>query len=194
MRAFFLAILFSILSVQTSAFGHSYQLKPGDTLEVSVWQDQKLGRQIVIGPDGRVSFPLAGHLRAAGSTLEALESKLRQRLKKFYTEDLDITVLLVNTTKDDDEFEKIIYVTGEVRRPGPFVIKKRTTVLQALALSGGLGPFAAKTRIQIRRKVDGSNVLMPFNYKNAEKGRDLTGNVYLHDGDVVVVPERGLFE
>lgn len=194
MRAFFLAILFSIFSMQISAFGHSYKLKPGDTLEVSVWQDQKLSRQIVIGPDGRVSFPLAGHIKAAGSTLETLESRLKQRLKKYYTEELDITVLLVNTKNGEDEFEKIIYVTGEVRKPGPFVIKKRTTVLQALALSGGLGPFAAKTRIQIRRKVDGSNVLMPFNYKNAETGRDLTGNIYLHDGDVVVVPERGLFE
>lgn len=194
MRAFIIAMLFCIFAVQTSAFGQSYRLKSGDKIEVSVWQDEKLNRQIFVGPDGRVSFPLAGHMRAAGSTLEALETRLKQRLKKFYSEELDVTVLLLNTKNEDAALDKVIYVTGEVRKPGPFAIKKRTTVLQALALSGGLGPFAAKARIQVRRKVNGRDIVVPFNYNDVEKGRDLTGNIYLRDGDVVIVPERGLFE
>ena len=194
MRAFFLVVLFSILSMQTAALGQTYRLKSGDKIEISVWQDQKLDRQVVVGPDGRVSFPLAGHMRAAGSTLEALESRLRQKLKKFYSENLDITVLLVSTNDQKTINEKTVYVTGEVLRPGPFVIKKRTTVLQALALSGGLGPYAAKGRIQVRRKVAGNDVVVSFDYNKVESGRDLTGNIYLHDGDVVIVPERGLFE
>jgi polysaccharide export outer membrane protein len=73
-------------------------------------------------------------------------------------------------------------------------IDRRTTVLQAIAMAGGLGPFAAKKRIQVRRKVDGQEMLYPFNYDDVEQGRDISGNIFLKDGDVIVVPEKGIFE
>ncbi len=169
----------------------SYRLKRGDTISVTVWQDQNLNRQVLVRPDGRISFPLAGNLRAAGRSPESLGIGLKQRLRKFYNDDLDVTVSLVSVDKSSD---RVIYVTGQVTRPGPFEIKKPTTVLQALALSGGLGPFAAQRRILVRRKIKGRDVVFPFDYAKAESGRDITGNIYLRDGDVVVVPERGLFE
>lgn len=189
-------MLFCLLTVQVNAAGQSYKLRAGDQLDVTVWQDDKLHRQVVVRPDGRISFPLAGHLQAAGSSLEALEARLKSRLQKFYAESLDVSVSLTAAFKDEDDEDlpDLIYVTGEVNKPGPFEFKKPTTVLQALAHSGGLAPFAAKKRIQIRRLVRGQYEVYFFDYKAVERGYDLEDNILLRDGDVVVVPERRLFE
>lgn len=197
MRMLFSIVLLCLLSIQTDAAGQSYKLRVGDQLDITVWQDDKLHREVIVQPDGRISFPLAGHMRAAGSSLVALEAKLKNRLKKFYVESLDITVSLTLAYKDEKEDEDlldIIYVTGEVNKPGPFEMIKPTTVLQALALSGGLGPYAAKKRIQIRRRIRGQYELYTFDYKAVERGYHLEDNIYLKDGDVIVVPERRLFE
>lgn len=166
-------------------------LQPGDTIEVSVWQDSKLDRRVVIGPTGMISFPLAGHIRASGLTPQALENALRSRLKQNYTERLDITVALVATDKDEDRKPKV-FVTGEVLKPGSYTMLPRSSLMQAITLAGGLGPFAAKRRIQIHRKVDGIENVFVFDYVAFETGADLSGNVEIHGGDVIVVPERGL--
>ena len=83
---------------------------------------------------------------------------------------------------------------GEVQKPGQFVIKTRTTLLQALALGGGLSPFAAQRRIQVHRKIKGIDEVYQFDYRAFEQGQDVAGNIVLRAGDVIVVPERGLFE
>ncbi len=197
MRVLFSIVVLCLLLVQENVAAQSYKLRSGDRLDVSVWQDDKLHRVVVVQPDGRISFPLAGHMRAAGSSLVALEAKLKKRLQKFYAETLDVTVSLTLAYKDETEDEvlpDVVYVTGEVNKPGPFEMKKPTTVLQALAWSGGLGPFAAKKRIQIRRMIDGEYELFTFDYKAVERGYYLEDNIYLKDGDVIVVPERRLFE
>lgn len=197
MRVFYFLMLLCFMAAHTNAIAQSYKLRAGDRIAVSVWQDPKLDREIVVRPDGAISFPLAGHVPAAGSSLQTLESRLRQRLGKLYTEKLDITAALVGSEQVEEEEEKLdettIYITGEVRNPGQFVLKKDTTVLQAIALSGGLGPFAAKKRIQVRRQIKGGDVVLPFNFKEVESGRDLVSDIFLKEGDVVFVPERGLF-
>ena len=176
-------------------------LQPGDTIAVSVYQDSKLDRQIVIGPTGMISFPLAGQIKASGLTTEALESTLKARLKDKFTTDLDVNVTLVATRVDprtdsriEEDLKPRIFVTGEVLRPGPFVLRTRTNVLQAIALSGGFGLFAAKQRIQIRRQIDGREVMFLFDYSAFQSGRNVENNIDLAPGDVVIVPERGLFE
>ena len=184
-----LAFLFGLC---TGAVAQS--LQAGDTISISVFQDEKLNRQMVIGPTGMISFPLAGHIRAGGLTPQALENELRRRLADRYTSDLDISVSVAALAQQDDELRPRIYITGEVTRPGPYPIRTRTNVLQAIALSGGLGPFAATQRIQIRRRDRGSEAVFFFNYKAYESGLDLEGNIDLRPGDVVIVPERGLFE
>lgn len=205
MRAILLAIglLFACIA---NAHADSYQLKAGDVLDVSVFQDPKLNRQIVVAPDGFVAFPLAGRFRAGGLTTAAFEDALKSRLQKQYTNDLDVTVSYVQSAKKEPkplarekppakDREWTVYVTGEVNKPGAFVVpKKAPTVLQAIALSGGLGPFAAERRIQVYRKRVGGEVVFPFNYRNYTQGQDLEGNITLQNGDVVIVPERGLFE
>ena len=168
-------------------------MKAGDTVEIWVEQDPNLRRQVTIAPDGRIALPLAGHLRAAGLTPEALEKALAARLQKNFTTDVNVTVIIANAPEREKP-ERLIYVTGEVASPGSFTITTPTTVLQAIALSGGLSEFAAKRRVHVRRSEKGREVLLPFNYRNVETGRDMSDNVFLKDGDVIVVPERGLFE
>lgn len=189
-----LLIAFAVWAANSSTSAMAQPLQPGDTISISVYQDSRLDRQIVIPPSGAISFPLAGQIRAGGLSPQALEKELRARLKDKFADQLDISVSLVSEGKPDDDLKPRIFVTGEVNRPGPYLIRQRTTVLQAIALSGGLGPFAARQRIQVRRIIQGQESVHFFDYAAFEAGRDLTGNIHLRAGDVVIVPERGLFE
>lgn len=172
------------------------KLKTGDTLDISVWQDSKLDRRVVISPSGMISLPLAGHIRARGLTPQALEDIIRNRLQKNYTEKLDITVAYTGGEEDPDAAEKKprIFVTGEIKSPGSFLYRPRTSVMHAISLAGGLGPFAAQRRIQVRRRINGIETLFHFDYSAFESGGDLTGNIDLQPNDVIIVPERGLFD
>jgi polysaccharide export outer membrane protein len=169
-------------------------LQPGDTIAISVYQDPKLDRQVVIGPTGMISFPLAGQIRAGGLTPAALESVLRLRLKDKFTEEPDITVSLVAAKQLEEDLKPRIFVTGEVLRPGFFVFRTRTNVLQAIALAGGFGPYAAKRRIQVRRQINGIEVMFLFDYVNFHSGRNVEDNIDLQAGDVIIIPERGILE
>lgn len=173
-------------------------LKTGDTLSVSVLQDPKLDRTVVVDPLGEIAFPLAGHIRVKGLTPVAVENILKNKLKDNYRDDsLDVTVALVSAPKEEPEedLKPRVFVTGEVGRPGYYVLRQPTTLMQAIALAGGLGTYAAKRRIQVRRRAAGGDeTIFVFNYKAYEAGDDLEGNVVLHRGDVIIVPERGLFD
>jgi len=170
-------------------------LHPGDRLQISVWQDPKLDRVVVVGLDGMISFPLAGHIRASGMTLPQLEEALRSRLQKNYSGQLDVTVSLADINRDEEaETKPRVYVTGEVLRPGPFMLKPTINVAQAIALAGGLGPFAARQRIQIHRKVNGVDSIFHFDFNSYSSGKIATDNINLQSGDIIIVPERGLLE
>jgi polysaccharide biosynthesis/export protein len=171
-------------------------LQAGDTIGISVLQDSKLDRQTVVDRAGMIAFPLAGRIKAAGLTPQALANLLQSRLKGNYSTDLDITVSLLSTPseKDLEDQKPRIYVTGEVKSPGYFIYRPAITLVQAIALSGGLATFAAKKRIQVRRQIDGLETVFVFNYSAFEAGTDLEGNIYLRPNDVVIVPERGLFD
>src|SRR6202165_3538405 len=127
-------------------------LKPGDSLNITVLQDPKLDRSVVVDPSGAIAFPLAGHIRARGLSPQALEKILIARLKDNYKDDhLDVTVAIANSPKDipEEDLKPKIFITGEVLRPGPYIIRQPTTLMQAIALAGGIGPVAAKQRIQV---------------------------------------------
>jgi polysaccharide biosynthesis/export protein len=192
---FLLAIVATLISV---AFANAQTIKSGDSLSISVLQDPKLDRQVVVDPSGQIAFPLAGHIRARGLTPQALENILKSKLAGNYKdENLDITVALLNAAKPEPPEEDLkpkVFVTGEIIRPGSYVVRQRTTLMQAIALAGGLGPFAAKNRIQVRRRDAAGEQIFAFNYRAYEAGADVEGNVVLRAGDVVIVPERGLFE
>ncbi len=197
-----IACLFVVLAFSGIARAESYILKPGDRLEVTVWQEPRLNRIVVVAPDGRISFPLAGRIKAGGTTLDAVEASLKTRLAKQYTSDIDVTVAIAEVKERPPAppappAEKIlpgIFVTGEVAKPGRYEYRYSLNVLQAIALAGGLGTFAAEKRIKIRRKEHGTENLYEFDYEAFTGGYDLSGNMLLQNGDVVIVPERGLFE
>jgi polysaccharide export outer membrane protein len=173
-------------------------LKVGDNLSISVLQDPKLDRNVVVDPSGEIAFPLAGHIRARGLTPQALENILRAKLQPNYKDDhLDITIAVANSPKDipEDDLKPKIFITGEVTRPGSYIVRQPTTLMQAIALAGGVGQYAAKRRIQVRRRVPGGDeTIFMFNYKAYESGHDLEGNIVLRAGDVIMVPERGLLD
>jgi polysaccharide biosynthesis/export protein len=199
-KGWLMRIVLALLFLGGFATGALAQtIKSGDNLSISVLQDPKLDRQVVVDPSGQIAFPLAGHIRARGLTPQAVENIIKDRLRPNYKDEaLDVTVAFTGTTRPEPPEEDLkpkVFITGEVIRPGSYVVRQRTTLMQAIALAGGLGPFAAKRRLQVRRRSEGGDeTIFAFDYRAYEAGYDLEGNVTLHAGDVIVVPERGLFE
>lgn len=188
-------LIFLVCLCLTASVAEAQTLKPGDTLSISVLQDSKLDRTVVVDPSGQIAFPLAGHFRAQGLTPQAVENILKNKLKSNYKdESLDVTVAVANAATPEEDLKPKVFITGEILRPGSYVVRQQTTLMQAIALAGGLGPFAAKRRIQVRRRGGPGEDIFMFDYKAYEAGQDLEGNITLRAGDVIMVPERGLFE
>jgi polysaccharide export outer membrane protein len=159
-----------------------YTLLPEDVLHVSVWKEEGLQQEVLIQPDGNFSFPLAGHIQAAGKTTRQVEQEITKRLKK-YIPDAQVSVSLIKIVGNK------VYVIGKVARPGEYVVGRRIDVLQALSVAGGLTPFADANDITIVRKTNGQTEVFPFYYKDiAEHSSNLQLNIELKSGDVVVVP------
>ena len=175
--------------------GEPYTLRPGDIAVVNVLEDPTLDSQVLVLPDGTISLPMAGTIQAAGLTPEELAEVVQDRLRANFVEppNVRVGVSSVGTLLQSD-----VYVLGEVNNPGLFQYdpEEPITVIQALALAGGVSPFAARERIQVRELIGETQVLRLFDYEAFEEGqisssRDLE---VLSDGAVIVVPERGLFE
>ena len=158
-----------------------YHIGPGDILEISVWKDENLSRQIVVPPDGAISFPLIDPIEVNNLTVSELRKILTQKLSD-YVPDATVSVILleINSLK--------AYVIGKVNSPGEFPINMETNVMQILSKAGGLNPFASKGNIKILRQTNNQIVKIPFDYGQVEKGSNLEQNINLQAGDVVVVP------
>jgi len=140
-----------------------YQIQPGDVLEISVWREPDLLRNVLVRPDGGISFPLVGDVQAAGKTVEELRELVTTRVAK-YIPDPVITISTQSLSGNK------IYVIGKVLRPGEFPANRYMDVVQALSVSGGMNPFAAVNKIKILRREDGKLVSIPFRYGDIEKG------------------------
>ncbi len=161
--------------------GPDYLLGPEDVLAISVWKDEHLTKEVVVRPDGMVSFPLVGDVPAAGRTVEDLRLDIAKRLARFIPS-AHVSVALTKL------LSYRIYVLGRVAKPGEYMIGHHTDVLQALSLAGGLTPFAAENDIKIMRRTSGDQLVFEFRYGDAKKGKDLKQNILLQRGDVVMVP------
>ncbi|MGE0275772.1 MAG: polysaccharide biosynthesis/export family protein [Nitrospiraceae bacterium] len=168
-------------AAELSAAGPGYLLGPEDVLFISVWKDDHLTREVVIRPDGMISFPLVGDLEAEGRTVEDLRADLVKRLTR-YIPNANVTVAVTKVLSYK------VYVVGRVTKPGEYLVGHYTDVLQALSLAGGLTPFAAENDIKIIRRVNGQQQVFFFRYSDVRKGRDLEQNILLQRGDVVMVP------
>ncbi len=159
----------------------SYSLQPGDILEISVWKEPDLQREVLVRPDGGISFPLVGNIKAKNSSVQDLNKEITARLQK-YIPDPVVTVSLKQMLGNR------VYVVGKVLKPGEFMINRNVDVMQALSMAGGLNPFAAGDDIKILRRVNGVQKSIPFRYESVADGKDLSQNIVLKPGDVVVVP------
>lgn len=160
----------------------AYKINPGDVLRVDIWNEESLTREVVVRPDGYISFPLAGDVLVGGDTTVAAEGMLAQALGKFLKDSPTVTVAVFQLSGNK------IYILGKVNRPGEYPINRPTDVMQALAIAGGLNTFAAENSINIlRRAPDGTQQAIPFEYGEVKSGNDLDTNLVLHSGDIVVV-------
>lgn len=198
MKCLFVGLVMTMVSLGSMALGQDYLVQIGDRLEVSVLEDPGLGRTVLVRPDGRVTLPLAGSIEAAGSTPEALQVRIRNALAAQFVQPPTVTVSVVSLggggEVPEDAVQATIYVLGQVGRPGNYQVVLPMDILQMLAIAGGPGTFAARQRIQVRRRGgDGESVLL-FDYDKIEDGLVPSTEIQLVDGDVIVVPERRLFE
>jgi len=162
--------------------GLDYRLQPGDLLTISVWKEKDLDSEVLVRPDGGISFPLAGDVKAQNETVTEVRQALAERLKR-YIPDPVVTVAVKNIGGNH------IYVIGKVTRPGEFPFSRPVDVMQALSLAGGATPYAALNEIVIlRRNNAGAQRVLPFRYGDIARGRNLGQNVLLESGDTVVVP------
>ncbi|CCH50112.1 polysaccharide biosynthesis/export family protein [Pseudodesulfovibrio piezophilus] len=177
-----LAILFLCPPAHAASMS-DFRLGAGDILEVSVWGDEALTRpNVIIRPDGMVSFPLVGDMKAAGKTVEALRKEFEKRIKE-YVSDAPVTIMLQQLGSPQ------VYVVGKVNRPGVYLMSGQITVLQALALAGGMTPYAESDDILVVRiGKEGKQTYLPFNYVKAVSGDGLEQNIPLLPGDTVLIP------
>ncbi len=158
-----------------------YIMGPGDMLHISVWKNPELTMQVTVLPDGKISFPLIGDVIAGGKTVPAFKEEICSKIEPYVPDpELSVIVQQVNSM--------MVYVIGRVNRPGRLVLNANINVLQALAMAGGLNPFAKKNKIMIFRQVDGKTKILKFMYKDVSRGENLEQNIFLRRGDTIVVP------
>ena len=159
----------------------TYRLGAEDLLEITVWREDALKREVLVRPDGGISYPLIGEVQAAGKTVDQLREEITKRLEKFVPDAaVSVTVLKTGSQR--------IYVLGKVTKPGEFPVGRNVDVLQALSMAGGLTPFADQNGIRIMRREGERQSTLPFEYGRVVRGEKLEQNVLLRAGDVVVVP------
>jgi polysaccharide export outer membrane protein len=158
-----------------------YKLQPGDLLQVVVWKETDLQSEVLIRPDGGISFPLAGDLQAAGLTTAELRAALESRVRVLIPDAVvTVSVKAPNGNR--------VFVIGKVNRPGDFPLLRPTDVMQALSLAGGATPFANTNRIRVLHREGGQQTSTPFRYSDVVHGRHLEQNILLQSGDTVIVP------
>lgn len=160
----------------------AYRLRAGDSIFISVWKEEALQREVRVLPDGCVTFPLAGQVEVAGASATDAAARLAARLKE-YLPDPVVTVVITGIEGNR------VFVLGKVNKPGPMVLQGPTTVLQALAIAGGLDKFADEKGIKvIRDSGDGKSQVLPVEYRELSSGKSLTTNFQLLPGDTLLVP------
>jgi len=181
-------MLWMVLAMDAAFAADVYELNPGDELVVHVWNEDTLQREVQVLPDGSISFPLVGNINTLGLSAAELETHITNKLKEYLADPVvNVTVTSVAGN--------VAYVVGQVNSPGPVVMKQTMTVMQALAMAGGLTAYASNNGIRIIRRPDSKGagsaikeVSLKVRYSDLQKGDDLSTNHVLSSGDVIVVP------
>lgn len=188
------AVLLPLTAAQAVA-QQAYRIQAGDSLRIEVLEDASLNRDVLVTPDGRFSMPLAGVVNAAGRTIEQVEATVAERIRPGFAVEPTVFVALTGVSEVAPFQTIFIHVIGQANNPGVLEVQAGSTVLQAFAAMGGFGRFAATSRVQLRR-VDntGTERVFRINYREVERGAVGAAAIRLMDGDVIIVPERRLFE
>lgn len=201
MKTFLLAIAAMIFA--TSAFAQSgYTIRSGDTLSIEVLEDSSLNRSVLVLPDGTISFPFAGTIAAAGRSTDSVDAAITAGIRSNFASEPNVFVTVqslnptAGTRTGTGGGNMRIFMMGEITTPGEKRLRRGTTLIQALAETGGFTNFAAKKRIVLRRtdRRTGQQTVRTINYKAIADGAAIGQDVVLRDGDVIIVPERRLFE
>lgn len=169
-------------TTKLQAAAHDYVIGPDDILNINVWKEPEISRTLPVNPDGNISLPLVGDLMASGRTPVQLQSEIKQRLLVYFSDPE------VNVSLQEAKSHKF-NIVGEVEKPGSYVMTTALSVLDGIAVAGGLRDFAKETKIYVlRENADGSHTRLPFNYKKVIRGNDLRQNVQLQPRDTIVVP------
>jgi polysaccharide biosynthesis/export protein len=162
-------------------FGPDYLLGPGDLIDIAVWKDETLTKSLIVLPDGKISFPLIGEIKAAGRTVAQLKQEIAAKISPYAPDPtISVEVRQVNSM--------LIYVIGRVNTPGRFALNTNVNVLQALTMAGGLNAFAKRDKIKIIRQEGQKTKIIRFKYDEVVEGSSLEQNIILQRGDLIVVP------
>ncbi len=210
MRLFFillagLVMLPLLATSQAFAQEDSYRIRAGDVLRVEVLEDPSLNRNALVSPDGRISMQLVGTIKASGRSIEDLQAEIASRLASNFATTPTVFVSIEQVAERISssggggavkERTIDIFLIGEVAKPGKIAVEPGTTILQLFAEMGGFSKFAATKRIQLRRtdKASKSEKLYNFNYDAIERGTSNAGGTVVREGDIILVPQRRLFE
>jgi len=158
-----------------------YVIGSDDQLSIVFWREKDLSTETTVRPDGKISIPLVNDIEATGLTPEQLRAKIFDAAGKF-VEDPTVTVVVkqINSRR--------VFITGQVPKPGPYYLGGPTTVLQLVALAGGINEYADSEHIVILRTANGKATSLEFNYKDVTKRKNLQQNIELKPGDTVIVP------
>ena len=203
---FALALVFFTGGGPAEAQGNDYRIKSGDVLAIEVLEDPSLSREVLILPDGRFSFPFAGSILAGGRTTDQVAASLSSGIASNFASPPNVFVsvrqlrpVVQDTTPppvDDVQETMNVYLVGEVNSPGLKAILPGSSLLQALSTGGGFTTFAALRRVQLRRTdpATGRQTVTKINYRALSNGAELSRDIILTEGDVILVPQRRLFE
>jgi polysaccharide export outer membrane protein len=146
-----------------------------------VWKEPDLTQEIIVMPDGRITFPMAGEVMARGKTVMELQYQITEKLSDYLTAP-EVTVILRESRS------RWIYTIGQVNHPGPYVLEPDTSVLQALSMAGGFAEWADQKQILIVRRQDNKELFFLFNYREYISGKNLEQNILLQPNDTIIVP------
>jgi polysaccharide export outer membrane protein len=158
-----------------------YVIGADDQLAIVFWREKDLSTETTVRPDGKISIPLLNDVEASGLTPEQLRAKIFEAANKF-VEDPTVTVVVkqINSRR--------VYITGQVGKPGPYALGGPTTVLQLIAMAGGVNEYADDEHIVVVRNENGKTTSIEFNYKDVSHRKKLQTNIELKPGDTVIVP------
>ena len=190
-----------MMSMLSPAAADGYKIKPGDILTLEVLEDPSLNRTLLVAPDGRISLPQAGTLAVSGQTVDAIGGAIAAKIAPNFATPPTVSIALqqlavATATGGTATGTMDVYVIGEANKAGRLALPRRSTVLQTFAEMGGFTKFAATKRIQLRRTdaKTGASVTFNLNYDAIMAGTTADGGITLKPGDVILVPQRHLFE